>query len=129
MWTWIGCIWHTLSSLLAWRSMNSHTWCHLKCHVCLRSRKWACYMERVVVRPYVRSFITNRSLHEPRDQIFVADVMVTDPMWKTVASSVISWRAGAGVKLSAITNIHKYKGLHEGHHFIPTAMEVHDTLV
>jgi hypothetical protein len=31
-------------------------------------------------------------------------------------------------KLSAITKIHKYRGLHEGHHFILMAMEVHDTL-
>jgi hypothetical protein len=30
------------------------------------------------------------------------------------------------VELNAIVNIHKYKGLHEGHHFISMAMEVHD---
>jgi hypothetical protein len=29
------------------------------------------------------------------------------------------------VKLNTIVKIHKYKGLHEGHHFIPMAMEVH----
>jgi hypothetical protein len=28
---------------------------------------------------------------------------------------------------SAITKIYKYIGLHEGHHFIPKAMEVHNT--
>jgi hypothetical protein len=30
------------------------------------------------------------------------------------------------MKLSAITKIHKYKRFHEGHHFIPMAMEVHN---
>jgi hypothetical protein len=32
------------------------------------------------------------------------------------------------VKLNTITNICKYKWLHEGHHFIPMAMEVHGAL-
>jgi hypothetical protein len=31
------------------------------------------------------------------------------------------------VELSAITKIRKYRRLHEGHHFILIAMEVHDT--
>jgi hypothetical protein len=31
------------------------------------------------------------------------------------------------MKFSAITKIHNYKRLHEGHHFIPMAMEVHNT--
>jgi hypothetical protein len=31
-------------------------------------------------------------------------------------------------KLNTIAKIHKYKGLHEGHHFILMAMEVHDAL-
>jgi hypothetical protein len=30
-------------------------------------------------------------------------------------------------KLNAITKIHKYEELHEGHHFIMMAMEVHNT--
>jgi hypothetical protein len=34
---------------------------------------------------------------------------------------------GAVVKLNIIVNIRKYKGLHKGHHFIPMAMEVHNT--
>ncbi len=29
------------------------------------------------------------------------------------------------MKLSAIVEICKYRGFHEGHHFIPIAMEVH----
>jgi hypothetical protein len=31
------------------------------------------------------------------------------------------------MRLNAIVKIHKYGGLHEGHNFIPMAMEVHDT--
>jgi hypothetical protein len=30
------------------------------------------------------------------------------------------------MELSAIARIHKYKRLHEGHHFVPMAMEVHN---
>jgi len=30
------------------------------------------------------------------------------------------------MELNAIVKIHKYRGLHEGHHFILMAMEVHD---
>ncbi len=43
-----------------------------------------------------------------------------------VASSVISRLTGVVAELNTITKICKYKGLHEGHHFIPMAMEVHD---
>ncbi len=32
------------------------------------------------------------------------------------------------MKLNAVIKIHKYRRLHEGHHFVPMAMEVHDTL-
>ncbi len=32
------------------------------------------------------------------------------------------------MELNAIATIYKYKGLHEGHHFIPMAMEVHGAL-
>ncbi len=32
------------------------------------------------------------------------------------------------MELNAIVKIHKYKGFHEGHHFILMAMEVHDAL-
>jgi hypothetical protein len=42
-----------------------------------------------------------------------------------LALSVISRPTGATTKLKAITKIHKYKGLHEDHHFILMAMEVH----
>ncbi len=43
-----------------------------------------------------------------------------------VATNVISRPASATAKLSTIIKIRKYKGLHEGHHFIPMAMEMHD---
>jgi hypothetical protein len=60
------------------------------------------------------------------DQVFVANVVVTDLMLEMVASSVITWPASAIVEFNTITKIHKYRELHEGHHFIPMAMEVHD---
>jgi hypothetical protein len=34
---------------------------------------------------------------------------------------------GVVVKLSTIVKIRKYKGIHDKHHFIPMAMEVHGT--
>jgi hypothetical protein len=55
------------------------------------------------------------------------------PMWwlwiqhKMVVTNVISQPVGRVAKLSAIVKICKYKRLHEGHHFIPMAMEVHGT--
>jgi hypothetical protein len=49
-----------------------------------------------------------------------------DPMQETMASNVISRLASAAAKLSTIAKICKYRRLHEGHHFIPMAMEVHN---
>ncbi len=63
-----------------------------------------------------------------KDQVFVADVVVTDPTQKTVASNVISWPVGVIVKLNTIAQIRKYRRLREGHHFISMGMEVHDAL-
>jgi hypothetical protein len=65
-------------------------------------------------------------IHE--DQVFVVDVVVIDLMRETVTSNVISRPWSATMELNAITKIRKYKGLHEGHHFIPMALEVHSTL-
>jgi hypothetical protein len=62
------------------------------------------------------------------DQVFIVDVVVTDLMWKIVVSNVISRLVNVVTKLSAIAKICKYRGLHEGHHFILMAMEVHGTL-
>jgi len=42
-----------------------------------------------------------------------------------VASSVISRPTNVAVKFNAIVKINKYKELHERHHFILMAMEVH----
>jgi len=42
-----------------------------------------------------------------------------------MALNVINRPIGAITKLNAITKMHKYKGLHEDHHFILMAMEVH----
>jgi len=43
-----------------------------------------------------------------------------------VVLSVISQLTGAIAELTAIVKIYKYRKLHEGHHFIPMAMEVHN---
>jgi hypothetical protein len=43
-----------------------------------------------------------------------------------MVTNVIDQLASAVVKLSAIIKICKYRKLHEGHHFISMAMEVHD---
>jgi hypothetical protein len=53
--------------------------------------------------------------------------MIIDPTQETMASSVINQLIGAIAKLNAIAKIYKYRGLHERHHFIPMAMEVHGT--
>ncbi len=57
----------------------------------------------------------------------MANVVVINPMRKTVATSVISQPIGATVKLNATVKIYKYRGLHEGHHFILMAIKVHNT--
>jgi hypothetical protein len=62
------------------------------------------------------------------DQVFVVDVVAINLTREMVASNVISSLACAIVKLSTIVKIHRYKTLHEGHHFIPMAMNVHDAL-
>jgi hypothetical protein len=62
------------------------------------------------------------------DHVFVVDVVVIDLTWETITLSVIIWPVHVATKLNTIVKIHKYKGLHEGHHFILMAMEVHNTL-
>jgi hypothetical protein len=59
------------------------------------------------------------------DHVFVANVVVIDLMQKIVALNVINQPIGVATKFNTIIKIHKYKGFHEGHHFIPMAMEVH----
>jgi hypothetical protein len=53
-----------------------------------------------------------------KDQVFVVDVVVTNSTRETMASSVISWPINVVAKFNAIVKIRKYKGLHEGHHFM-----------
>jgi hypothetical protein len=65
-------------------------------------------------------------IHE--DQVFVANVVVTNSTWETMVMNVISQLACVMWNFSAIAKIHKYRGLHERHHFIPMAMEVHSAL-
>jgi hypothetical protein len=45
-----------------------------------------------------------------------------------MTSNVISQPIGATMKFKTIAKIHKYKGLHEGRHFISMTMEVHGAL-
>jgi hypothetical protein len=44
-----------------------------------------------------------------------------------VASSVIGQPTRVIAKFNAIVKICKYRGFHEGHHFILMALEVHNT--
>jgi hypothetical protein len=62
-----------------------------------------------------------------KDWVFVANVVVIEPMWETMVSSVISQLASAVVKLNTIAKFCKYRRLHERHHFILMTMEVHGT--
>ncbi len=48
-----------------------------------------------------------------------------DSRLEVMVASVISRPIGVAVKLNAIAKICKYRGLHEKHHFILMAMEVH----
>jgi len=53
-------------------------------------------------------------------------VVVTNPTRKTVATNVINCPKGVTMEFNTIINIHKYRGLHEGHQFILMAMEVYN---
>jgi len=85
-------------------------------------------MEKEMVYLYTKSFIISRLLHDPKALIFVADVVVTNLTWEMVASNVINQPASVVAKFSTIVKIRKYRGFHEGHHFILMAMEVHGAL-
>jgi hypothetical protein len=80
MWTWVEHIWHTLNSLPIWRSLDSHTWCHLKCHVCPRLRKWARYMEILWYTLTSKVSLQDNLYRTQKDQVFIVDVVVIDPM-------------------------------------------------
>ncbi len=62
------------------------------------------------------------------NQVFIVNVVIIDSTQEMVATSVISQLEGAAAKFNTIVKVHKYKGLHEKHHFIPMAMEMHDAL-
>jgi hypothetical protein len=61
------------------------------------------------------------------DHVFVANVVVTDPTQEIMATNVINRLESVIVELNTIVKINKYRKLHEGHHFILMAMEVHNT--
>jgi hypothetical protein len=56
-----------------------------------------------------------------KEQAFIVDVVVINPTWETVILSVINQPTSVAMKLNVITNIQKYRQLHEEHHFIPMA--------
>jgi hypothetical protein len=56
----------------------------------------------------------------------MANMVVTNPMWETMATSVNSQPIGLAMELNATNKICKYRKFHEEHHFIPMAMEVHN---
>jgi hypothetical protein len=51
------------------------------------------------------------------DQVLVVNVMVIDSTSEIMFLNVIIQPASVLVKLSVTVKIHKYKGLHDGHHF------------
>jgi hypothetical protein len=61
------------------------------------------------------------------NQVCIANVVVIDLTQETMASNVINQLTSVIAELSTIAKIRKYRKLHEGHHFILMAMEVHDT--
>jgi len=61
-----------------------------------------------------------------KDQVFIANVVVTYPMWETMFLNVINWPMNVVAKFNTIVKIRIYRGLHEGHHFILMTMEVHN---
>jgi hypothetical protein len=63
-----------------------------------------------------------------KNYVFVANVVVIDTTWETMAMSVINRLACVATKLNTIVKIRKYRGFHKGHHFILMAMEVHSAL-
>jgi hypothetical protein len=62
-----------------------------------------------------------------KDQVFVVDLVVSDPTREMMVLNVINRLIGTTMEFSAIVKICKYIRLHEGHHFILMAMEVHGT--
>jgi hypothetical protein len=63
------------------------------------------------------------------DQGFVVDVVVIELTWETTISNVINRPTNATTELSTIIKTHKYRRLHEGHHFFSMAMEVHSNRI
>jgi hypothetical protein len=82
------------------------------------------FMEKIVVHFYVKNFVTTRSLHDSKDQVFIVDVVGIDPMGEIMVSNVISRLVNVVAKCNAIIKICKYRRLHEKHHFVPMPMEI-----
>ncbi len=84
-------------------------------------------MEKVVVRPYFKNFTMNQSLHDPKRPSLHCRCGDSNPTQETMSLNVINRSTGVVAKFDIIPKICNYKGLHEGHHFIPMTMQVHNT--
>jgi len=77
--------------------------------------------------PFTLGFSLRANFYMIRENhVYVVNVVVINLTWKTMTMNVISRPLSAVVKFNAIAKIHKYRRLHEAHHFIPMAMEAHD---
>ncbi len=110
--------------------MDSHTWCHLKCHVCFRSKAF----ERMGTL-YVENDGTPLCQEFHYEPIFTwPEKNISLLMWWLMTwcerqwLSVINRLIGVVAKFSAIIKIRMYNGLHERYHFILMAMEMNDAL-
>jgi hypothetical protein len=81
----------------------------------LYGKWWYTFMSRISLQ--VDLYMTQK------DEVFIANVVVIGLTQETMALNVINQLASATVELNIIIKIRKYKGLHQGHHFILMAME------
>jgi hypothetical protein len=59
------------------------------------------------------------------DQVFIANVVVINPPWKTITISVISQPTSVNAKLKTIVKICKYRWFCERQHYILMVTKVH----
>ncbi len=117
-------MWHTSNMLFVQRSINTTLDTIINIMYAPTSKSehnvwkkwWYTFTSRVSLQ--VNLYITNEN------QVFVADVIIMNLTQEMVATNVIHQITGVVAKLNTIIKIHKYRRIHEKHHF----MEVHGTL-
>jgi len=62
----------------------------LKNHVCLCLKEWACCIERTVIHLMSKVSLQINFYMTCEDEVFVVNVVVTNPTWKTMAMTVIN---------------------------------------